>query len=80
MVDCNNCIHFRERPGDTTWKLKTGCFHPDHMQQSQQDEFLKEQEIPGDHTRINADGACAQFEARERQASLFKRIGRALRD
>ncbi len=80
MVDCNDCIHFRERPGDTTWKRKTGCFHPDHMQQRQADEFLREQEVPGDHHKINADGNCATFEAREPRPSLLKRIGRAMRD
>jgi hypothetical protein len=80
MVDCNECKHFQERPGDTTWKRKSGCYHPDNMEQSQDDAFLREQEIPGDHLKINADGTCAQFEASEPKPSLLKRIGRAMRD
>ena len=79
MVDCKNCLHFRERPGDTTWKRKTGCYHPDLMEQKQGDAFLKEQEIPGDHTSINAGGDCGDFEPAPREPSLLKRIAMAMR-
>lgn len=80
MADCVDCLYFRERPGDTTWKRKTGCFHPDHMDQQQKDAFLKEQEVPGDHRVINAGGDCSEFELAPGKASLFKRIVLALRD
>jgi len=79
MVDCKDCTHFVQRPGDTVWKRKTGCYHPQHMEQSQADGFLREQEVPGDHSRINADGNCSEFEARPARPSLLTRIVQAMR-
>ena len=79
MVDCKDCLHYVQRPGDTVWKRKTGCFHPEHMEQKQEDGFLREQEVPGDHRRTNADGDCATFEQRPPRLSLLARIVRAMR-
>lgn len=75
MVRCQDCRHFREYPyAESVYKRKTGCYHPDNMEQVQDDFFLKEQEIPGDHERINLFGDCAQFEAREPRPGFLKRF------
>lgn len=79
MVDCKDCRYLVERPGDTVWKRKGGCFHPDHMEQRQDDEFLREQEIPGDPRKVNADGNCPTFEALPPRLSLLGRLVRAMR-
>jgi hypothetical protein len=79
MVECKDCKHLRLRPGDTVWKRKSGCYHPKHMVQSQSEGFLKEQEIPGDHTVINADGRCPEWEPKPPRKSLIARIAVALR-
>jgi hypothetical protein len=79
MVECKDCVYFARRPGDTVWKRKTGCYHPDNMEQTQSEAFLSEQEVPGDHRRINADGDCGQYEARPERPSLLVRLARAMR-
>jgi len=79
MVECKDCIHFKRFPGGTTWKRKTGCYHPDHMEQKQSDEFLKEQEIPGNHAKINLRGDCSTFEPRPTKLSLLRRIAELMR-
>jgi hypothetical protein len=79
MVECKNCRHFRALPGGTVWKRKTGCYHPDNMEQKQSDGFLAEQEIPGNHEQINMRGDCAQYEPRQRAPSLLKRVARLMR-
>lgn len=78
MVDCNDCQHFRQLPGDTVWKRRTGCYHPELMEQKQADPVLAAQEIPGDHRKLNADGMCAKFSAR-RAGSLVSRLIASLR-
>ncbi len=75
-VECQSCVHFREYPyGDgTVWKRKTGCYHPELMVQKQSDGFLKEQEVPGDHEKINLRGDCAKYEALPPEPSLLQRF------
>lgn len=75
-VACSRCVHFREYPfGDgTVWKRKTGCYHPDLMVQKQSDGFLKEQQVPGDHEKINVRGDCAKYEALPPEPSLLQRF------
>ena len=80
MVRCQDCRHFREYPyGESIFKRKTGCYSPEHMEQSQDDFFLKEQEVPGDHEQINLFGDCAQFEALEPAPGFLSRMMAALR-
>jgi len=70
-VECRDCRHFLSAPYDAP---RTGCWHPDNLQQRQKDAFLKEQEIPGDHRKINLRGDCAQHELREPRRSFWKRM------
>lgn len=79
MVQCKDCRHFRDYPHrETTWKRKTGCYHPDHMEQKQDDMFLKEQEVPGNHREINRLEDCSDFEVRAEEPSWFERLIRTL--
>jgi hypothetical protein len=70
-VECRDCRHFRAAPFQAP---RTGCYHPDNMQAKQKDLFLKEQELPGDHRKINLRGDCATFEVRPAKPSLWKRL------
>ena len=70
-VECRDCTHFKAAPYDAP---RTGCWHPDFMQQRQKDAFLDEQQIPGDHEKINLRGDCAKFEARADKRSFLQRM------
>lgn len=68
MVECNDCLHFRRLPGDTTFRRRTGCYHPDFMEMKQSDRFLAAQEVPGNHEILNLNRDCAKFEAKPRRS------------
>lgn len=70
-VECKNCAHFRVAPDEAP---VTGCWHPQHMKQRQTDAFLKQQELPGDHTKINLRGDCAQYERQPKKPSFWQRL------
>ena len=70
-VYCKNCRHFRSAP----WEAKhEGCYHPELMQAKQKDAFLDEQQMPGDHERINRNGDCKDFAARKKPLAFFQRL------
>jgi len=75
-VACRECVHLHEYPygPGTTWKRKTGCYQPDLMEQKQKDGFLAEQQIPGDHAKINLRGDCEKFEPRSPRGSFLQRL------
>lgn len=79
MVDCKDCKWFRSLPGDTVWKRRTGCYHPENMEQKLSDPVHQAQEIPGDHEKLNVRGDCARFEGAPRKGSLISRMLTALR-
>jgi hypothetical protein len=70
-VDCEDCQHLKRAPFEAA---RTGCWHPDFMEQRQKDAFLDEQQIPGDHEKINLRGDCAKFEAKAPKRSFLKRM------
>ena len=70
-VACKDCRHFREAPYQAP---RTGCWHPDHVVARQKEAFLDEQQLPGDHRKINLRGDCGQWERRAPRPSLLKRI------
>lgn len=80
MVDCKNCQWFRAYPGDTVWKRRTGCYHPENMEQKLSERVHQAQEIPGDHEKLNLRGDCARYEARPRRGSLISRLLKTLKD
>jgi hypothetical protein len=73
MVECKDCIYFRKHPGDTVWKRRTGCYHPELMEQKQADPVLAAQEVPGDHEKLNLRGDCPKFTAKPRSGSMLSR-------
>ncbi|MCC7012098.1 MAG: hypothetical protein IT454_06035 [Planctomycetes bacterium] len=79
MVDCKDCIHFRRLAGDTVWKRRTGCYHPENMEQKLTERVHLAQEIPGNHEQLNLRGDCAVFSARPRRGSVLSRMLEALR-
>jgi len=70
-VRCQDCTWYKEAPYAAPL---TGCWHPENMRTSQKEAFLKQQEQPGDHEKINLRGDCARYEARPRRGSLWRRI------
>ena len=70
-VLCKNCVHFREAPYSANI---TGCWHPDHMRVRQTDPVLDQQQIPGDHKRINLRSNCSTFEADPNRGGWFRRL------
>ena len=70
-VFCQDCVHFRSAPYEA--KI-AGCYLPENMPQKQRAAFLDEQQIPGDHERINARGDCPDHEARARKPTLWQRL------
>ena len=71
QVDCKDCRHFKSAPYEARID---GCFHSDHMKVVQKDNFLNEQETPGDHRVINRRGDCATFEGEAPAVPFLKRI------
>ncbi len=69
--DCRDCRHFRSTPYEARI---AGCYLPKNMVSKQKAAFLDEQQLPGDHEKINRDGDCPDFAARERKRSLWQRL------
>jgi len=70
-VDCEDCRYLQRAPYEAP---RTGCWHADFMQQRQKDAFLDEQQIPGDHEKINLRGDCPKFEPKGARLSFWKRM------
>jgi hypothetical protein len=70
-IDCRDCRHLKQAPFQAP---RTGCYHPELMVAKQKDAFLKEQELPGDHRKINLRGDCSRFEAAPPRRSFWKRL------
>jgi len=70
-VQCSDCIHFRAAPHEARI---AGCFKDTNMPGRQKEAFLDEQQVPGDHEKINLRGDCPDFEARPQKVSLWKRL------
>jgi hypothetical protein len=69
MSNCADCKHFRRAPDEVK---RDGCYHPELMRASQKDAYLDEQQIPGDHKKLNLRGDCKKFEARERPPAWWR--------
>lgn len=68
---CTNCAHLKTAPYQAS---RTGCWHPDHMQNTQKDAWLDEQQAPGDHKLINLREDCASFDAAPAKKSFWQRF------
>lgn len=68
---CQRCVHFRSAPYEARLE---GCYLPKNMPVRQQDRFLDEQQIPGNHKKINLRGDCPDFLERQARAPLWRRL------
>lgn len=70
-VECEDCIHLRVAPYQAK---RTGCYFPGNMPQKQKERSLDEQQIPGDHERINRYGDCPDFARKPDEKPLWRRL------
>jgi len=70
-VDCRHCKHFRAAPYEARLE---GCYLPGNMSSKQSAAYLDEQQLPGRHDKLNRNGDCPDFVAREQKPSLLKRL------
>lgn len=70
-VDCRTCVHFRSAPYQAKFE---GCYLEKNMPSKQKQACLDEQQLPGDHRKINLRGDCPDYRARAQRASLWQRI------
>ena len=70
-VDCRRCQHFRSAPFEARFE---GCYLPGNMPSKQSAAYLDEQQIPGRSDKINRNGDCPDYLARETKPSLLKRL------
>lgn len=70
-VECRNCRFFRSAPYEARVE---GCFLPDNMPAKQKAAYLDEQQIPGDHEKINLRGDCPDFQRRAARQAWWRRV------
>jgi len=70
-VECRNCVHFRSAPYEARL---AGCYLEKNMPSRQKMACLDEQQLPGDHEKINLRGDCPDYQARPKRASLWQRL------
>lgn len=70
-VDCRTCAHFRSAPYETKFE---GCYLEKNMVSKQKQLCLDEQQLPGDHQKINRLGDCPDHRARARKPSFWQRL------
>jgi hypothetical protein len=68
---CRNCRHFRSAPYEARFE---GCYLEKNMVSKQKQLCLDEQQLPGDHRKINLRGDCPDYSALERKSSLWRRL------
>ena len=68
-VDCKHCVHFRSAPYEAKFE---GCYLEKNMVSKQKLMSLDEQQLPGDHVKINLRGDCPDFRARAKKRSLWE--------
>ena len=71
MNHCRNCVHFRSAPYEAR---QDACYFPENMGAKQSADWLDEQQMPGDHRKINLRGDCPDHEARSVQFPWYKRL------
>ncbi len=70
-VHCKNCTHFRFAPYESRLE---GCYFPGNMKSKQDAFYLDEQQLPGKHEEINFHGDCADYQARAKKESFWRRL------
>ena len=70
-VECRNCSHFRSRPYEARFE---GCYLEKNMVSKQKLMSLDEQQLPGNHVKINLRGDCPDYKERAQKPSLWQRL------
>jgi hypothetical protein len=70
-ADCHVCKHFRSAPYEAR---VAGCYLEKNMPSKQKQACLDEQQLPGDHEKINLRGDCPDFVARAKKPTLWQRL------
>lgn len=70
-VDCRTCVHFKSRPYEAKFE---GCYLEKNMVSKQKQQCLDEQQLPGNHVKINLRGDCPDYQARPRKQSFWQRL------
>jgi hypothetical protein len=70
-AECRNCVHFRSAPYEAR---VVGCYLAGNMESKQSARYLDEQQLPGNHDKINRNGDCPDYQAREVKAPWWQRI------
>jgi len=70
-ADCHRCVHFRAAPYQAKFE---GCYLEKNMVSKQKQACLDEQQLPGDHVKINLRGDCPDFQQRAQKPSLWQRL------
>ena len=70
-ANCQTCQHFKSKPYEAP---HTGCYHPDNMEVKQKEAYLDQQQLPGDHRKLNLMGDCDKHEERPKKDSFWKRL------
>ena len=70
-VDCRQCLHFRSAPYEAR---EDGCYFPGNMEAKQSATYLDEQQLAGDHEKINRRGDCTDFQARAEKLPWWRRL------
>lgn len=70
-VDCRRCEHFRSAPYEAKFE---GCYLEKNMPSKQKLTCLDEQQLPGNHIKINLRADCPDFLARPQKKSLWQRL------
>jgi len=70
-VDCRRCRHFRTAPYQAR---VSGCYLQKNMESKQDAAYLDQQQIPGNHEKINLRGDCPDFEALPPKVPWWERL------
>jgi len=70
-VECKNCKHFRAAPYEARID---GCYLQGNMPGKQSASYLDEQQIPGNHRKINLRGDCKDHTERVIRPSFWQRL------
>jgi hypothetical protein len=71
QTDCRFCRHFRAAPYEAKFE---GCYLEKNMVSKQKQACLDEQQLPGDHRKLNRRGDCPDFVPRAAKPSLWHRL------
>lgn len=70
-ADCRRCRHFRSAPYEAKFE---GCYLEKNMVSRQKQYCLDEQQLPGDHAKINSRRDCPDFAPRTARPSFWQRL------